>query len=656
LNGHHLGPGGLALLLCVLATAPARGEPAPPPAAAPAAPAAAREGDPEFQLDEIVVRVQRPEPAGPGAAATVVDATRFAGESKSVAELLSTAPGVAVHDHGGLGQLATVSIRGASADDVKVLIDGIPLNTASGGGVNLSTIPRQWISRIEVVRGAEGARYGAGALGGAVNIVTVRPREELWNTQLSYGSFNTLSAGAEGATGGERWGALLSLGYDQTDGDFPYLFDPQPTVDGNALEERVRHNNAGRSGGVLAKGFWDAAGGRLDLLAQLSAGTRDLPGEAANPTPDDHQEDLRAVTVVRHALPLGGPFRLSTEASLRHDRLDVRLNEPLDVNARQRGLAAAGQLATAWSTGAHAGEVGARLGGERLDASGLGARRERAELAVFGSEELALAGGRLRLGPALRWERVGPFDGWSAKLGGSMAITGPWRVRASAGRTFRAPSFAELYLQQGLIEPNPDLRSEESVSGDAGVEVAGALGLARLGAFATLYRDLIVYEPVSFGRLKPFNSGKAAARGLEVELASQPFTRLGLAGALSYTLLATEILRGQEGVLGNELPRRAPHRLFARASGGRGPLAAHAELHFVAAQWKDSRNFTRIPEALTVHAGGSWRLVRRPDLRLHVEVRNLLDDRELQDGFGNPLPSRMVLVALRAGSPTQGAP
>jgi iron complex outermembrane receptor protein len=94
---------GLALATFVAAFAPAAaGADAPP------------EPAPEIRLDDIVVRVERPEPAGPGAAATVVEAGRFAGEAKSVAELVSTAPGVAVREYGGLGKLATVSIRGAS--------------------------------------------------------------------------------------------------------------------------------------------------------------------------------------------------------------------------------------------------------------------------------------------------------------------------------------------------------------------------------------------------------------------------------------------------------------------------------------------------------------------------------------------------------------
>ncbi len=228
-------------------------------------------------------------------------------------------------------------------------------------------------------------------------------------------------------------------------------------------------------------------------------------------------------------------------------------------------------------------------------------------------------------------------------------MAGPLSIRASIGRGFRAPSFAELYLSQGLLSANPDLAPESSVGGDVGVIVDGRRGLAAVTLFAQQYRDLIVYEPDSFRRFKPFNDGKAATRGVEVELASAPLGPAGLALSGAYTLLLTETLRGEEAVLGKELPHRARHRLFARLAAGRGRLAGHLEAHAVSEQFQDLRNSPalRIPPAFTFNAGGSVRLARHPDVRLTLDLRNLLDDRTLQDGFGNPLPGRTVMITVR---------
>jgi vitamin B12 transporter len=140
-------------------------------------------------------------------------------------------------------------------------------------------------------------------------------------------------------------------------------------------------------------------------------------------------------------------------------------------------------------------------------------------------------------------------------------------------------------------------------------------------------------------------------RGLEVDVASAPLrSLLGLSVELAYTLLDAETLRGTDAELGKELPHRARHRLFARLALGGGPAGVHVEAQRVGAQFLDTRNLQAVPAASSVHAGGYVRLSARPDVRLALEVKNVLDDRSLRDGFGNPLPGRMVLVTVRAGS------
>ncbi len=615
----------------------------------------ARGGEPEpptFQEEEVVVRLPRAEAStDPTASASVVDARRFAGEVKGVAELIATAPGVAVQDYGGLGHLTTVSIRGATADDVKVLLDGIPLNTAAGGGVDLSSIPSAWIDHIEVVRGAEGAHAGTGALGGVVNVVTKPAAAGAWSAQASGGSFTTLSASADAAVGGDRWAVLGAATAEGTDGRFPYLYDPTGTGSGG-LVGAVRDNDAVRTGGALFKAWSAVGGGRVDALAQVSGGRRGLPGWPTL-TPNDWQEDLRAVGTARLGQPLGPSLFGSAQLTGRYDRLDVDIQQLGPHVFHQRGLAGSARGEVQWLHRAGTLTVAGSAGLERLTADGAGAR-QRPEWAIGVSEDAALLAGRLRLAPALRFDRVGSYSGFSGKLGAMLRLFGPVSLRASAGRTFRPPSFAELFLQQGILEPNPDLVSEQAWTGDAGLVAEGALGLVSAGAFASLYRDLIVYERGSFG-LKPFNDGKASVRGLEIEAASAPVRRLlGLSGAVAYTLLLSENLRGAPEVVGRDLPYRPRHRLYARVALEESAWGAHVEAHWVGSAFFDPQNIRPYSATTTFHAGGNVRLLARPDLRLALEVKNFLDDRTVVDAFGNPLPARTILFTVRVGNPDRG--
>jgi outer membrane cobalamin receptor len=637
-----------AALVLAFAALAARGDEGGDPAASPAP-------SPAFGESIVVVGTRRRGAAAdPTAAATVVDAGRFAGETKSVADLLATAPGVAVNAYGGLGQLATASIRGSTADQVPVFLDGLPLLSAGGGGVDLSRIPRQWIDRIEVLRGAEGARFGAGALGGVLNIVTRPAAGGAWAAELSGGSYRTGSASLEGATGAERWGLLGAVAAEGTGGRFPYLYDPTPNTPGAAVAQE-RTNNAAASAGFLGKAWAAMGAGRLDAVLQLSGGRREVPGSEFALTPQDEQRDGRAGLVLRWAAPLGQGVQLSAEGTGRLDRLDVTSQALGGATARQRGAAAAANVRAAWVVGDH--ELSAALtgGGERLESDGAGPH-QRPTLGVALADDADLLGGHLRLAPALRVDRAGPFTGVSGKLGAAAPIAGPLSARASVGRSFRPPSFAELYLEQAGIAPNPDLSPEEAWSADAALVVDGAAGRASLGLFWTRYEDVIVYLEAFGRRYKPFNARDADARGVEVELASAPLGPARLSGQLAYTYLHTETLGGAPAEVGRELPQRARHRAFGRVGVAPGILEAHVEGHLVASQWRDLRNLDPIPDVFLLHAGASVRVARHPDLSVHVEVKNLLDDRTTTDPFFNPLPARMVMVTLRVAGGKDAAP
>jgi len=606
--------------------------------------------------EEVVVIGHRNRPSDTTAASTVVDARQFAGESKTVAELVTTAPGVAVNGYGGLGQLTTVSIRGSAASEVQVSLDGLPLNTEAGGGVDLSRIPRAWIDRIEVVRGAAGATYGPGAMAGAVNVITRHAAAGSWSATASGGSFGTFSGGVDGAVGGDRWGLLLAGAFDRTDGHFPYELQLAPSVPGSEVVTLERDHNGSWSGGGLAKLWTELGQARLDTVLQVSGGQRDLPGTAYHFTPNDWQRDLRLGVVNRLVQPLSADLDLEVGLTYREDELDLSIAPFSEF--RQGDHDVEGSARISWRSGPSALSLRAAGLYERLDLLGAGGHGW-GGLALSASDELSLADGRLKLTPGVRYDLQGPFDGVSARLGTRWALSRVLSVRASGGRAFRIPSFAELYLQQGLALPNPNLVPERTWSADAALVAEGPLGLLSAGVFAQLYDDLVVYEAIWQGRMKPFNDTRSAARGVEVELASAPIGPAALSVSLAYTYLFTETLLGDVLVVGKELPHRAPHRLFARLAAAPGPLEVHGEVHWVAAQWGDAENSAalRIPAALTLNAGLSARVARRPDLHLGLEVRNLLDDRSLQDGFGYPLPGRMVLLTLRvAGGKENSTP
>ncbi len=108
----------------------------------------------------------------PSALITVIESDDQGPGLTTTVGMLRQAPAVRIRENGGLGQLATVGLRGAAPNQTLILLDGIPLADTTGVGIDLSIVPTPFIERIEVLRGAASSQYGSGALGGVVNLVT----------------------------------------------------------------------------------------------------------------------------------------------------------------------------------------------------------------------------------------------------------------------------------------------------------------------------------------------------------------------------------------------------------------------------------------------------------------------------------------------------
>ena len=155
------------------------------------------------------------------AAATVLVPRESPRAADDLGSLLLEVPGANVTRTGGVGAFSTLSLRGSNPDEVRVFVDGIPLNQAVGGAVDLSTLPLGDVERIEVYRGSAPIVFGESALGGIVSITTRTPGEAQATARLGGGSFGTMYAGA---TGGGALGPLrlyLGLHALRAHNDFP---------------------------------------------------------------------------------------------------------------------------------------------------------------------------------------------------------------------------------------------------------------------------------------------------------------------------------------------------------------------------------------------------------------------------------------------------
>ena len=102
-------------------------------------------------------------------------------------------PGFAVSQQGSLGSVGQLRVRGAEANQVLVMLNGIELNDpAQGSEFDLSQMSTSDIERIEIIRGPQSALWGSDAMAGVINIIT-SPQEDLdaFSIGVFGGSFST---------------------------------------------------------------------------------------------------------------------------------------------------------------------------------------------------------------------------------------------------------------------------------------------------------------------------------------------------------------------------------------------------------------------------------------------------------------------------------
>jgi len=592
--------------------------------------------------------------AEPAEAPEAKDSTSFTtvipqrpGESTRTSDLVRAAPGVLVRDYG-LNQPATVSLRGSNADQVVVLLDGVPLNAAAGGGADLSAVPASLIDRASVVRGAVGARYGAGAVGGVLSLQTRRPAagERSWFGELSYGSFGS----AEVSTGfsGELTDGLSGVASafaSGSDGDFGYSVAERPMSAPDEKTAGTRVNNQARRYGGLARLSWTGPV-EGDLLLEADGGERGVPGSVRFPTVEQRQEDTRALLASRVGFSAGG-LRFEGRLGGRLGRL--RLGTWAEPGEPQDETLVTADFSGTKVWGRHAIEVGLSGGRESLSSAIHGAR-DRWRFGVWASDEISWSW--LTVLPAVRFDRIGTDNGLSPKLGASASIGEYVSIKANLGRSFRSPSFGELYLESGTLLSNPSLKPETGTYADFGPELHWAGLTVSAAAYWGLYDDLIVYEFFPPRQAKPDNLGRGEVWGGELEA---QFQRGPISLSAAYTLTFSANRYDDPRYLDKELPYRPRHRLHARAAASWWRLEGHLDADLQSEQWTNRTNTTRISGRARFDLGASVAIDRSIGLSLHAELKNLFDTSD-EDLYLYPLPGRAFYLAVRFDSTHRSNP
>jgi iron complex outermembrane receptor protein len=577
----------------------------------------------------------------PSATTTIVDAKDRGPEATDASQLVAASPGAAVQDQGGLGQRKTVSLRGAAPNAVMVLLDGVPLN-GPGNAVDLSRLPVALLDRVEVMRGP-GSRYGPGAMGGVVNLVTRAPQGTRAFAEVTLGSFWTgsLSAGASTKLlGGEGLAVLHGF---STMGDFTYQYDDKPALADNPWAEAIRKNNHAQQGGGLLRFGRQVGGSRVDVVAEGFFESRVLAGPAQNPSLDASQLSGRGTLSARLTSTFAWDASVEVLAYARVDTTALR-GGPFSPNPyRQLETSAGAEILYSQRAFQRHRFFGLLSGG----ADGLREPTERhpawGRFGALVGDEVSFFDGRMMVDASVRTDVAGPYVVVSPKASTTVFLPAGFEIRASAGQASRPPGFQELYVRQGTVLPNPDLKPERGLLADATVGLKRSKGLLQVTGFYGLYENLIAYEYYPPTLARPYNFAAALSSGVEVEGALTLAPWFEAQG--SYTFLVTQNLKDDPRYYLKALPYRPAHRATVRVVGGWEWLQFRADALAQSHQFINRTEAVSLPARVFLNMGIASTPWKNPRVTVSLNVRNLLDV-QTQDLDGYPLPSRSVFLSV----------
>jgi len=535
-----------------------------------AVPVQAQEAEFPQALKPVVVTATRTERAIDEAPVRTEVVTREEMErthARTLQQALENVPGLQQREV--LGKSGyELSLQGLSADQVLVLIDGLPITASTSSTVDLSQYLLDDVERIEVVKGASSAQYGSSAMGGVVNVITRRIPAGFGGTAAvdvgSHGRQNDSGRSFDAndrharfnlGGGGEHW--RLGLSGDAVDNAG---FGLHPS-------EFPRQGDANRRQQLAARGEWLPDAGRR-IWAEASHYTEDDTQRYNLYVPPANVPQRKLEAITRDRVSGGADWRfangLRAQVKGVHEDYDSHSpgysNEVLatDRYSRQRmqhlgtqfDLPAWGRQLWMVGTDWHRETLAQTSNG--LSELGTAGNAERTSTELFVQNDILLSD-RWEVLLGLRGQHDSDFGGhWAPKVSvrGNLLDSGGWTgvLRASLGQGYRVPNLKErhyLFDHSTLgyrVVGNPNLKPESSNS----LQLGGTLSQGErltidVNAFYNRVRDLIQTDLASatvtdgIATYTYANVSRARTAGLEASAQWRATATLGLNAAYTYT-------------------------------------------------------------------------------------------------------------------------
>ena len=636
---------------------------------------------------------------------SIIDSSQFQDRFISLQDVLEREAGVRVKRYGGLGSYSTLSIRGSNAAQVNIYIDGVPLNNAQGGEINLADLSFDNLERIEIYKSNAPPGLGGAAIGGSVNLVTKKGFKKGSRVNATVGDLKTarVSSTVYDNTGEVRYSIFAQQ--ERSDQKFAYfnnrgtLLNPLDDI----IDERKnawfnRYNFTGNAGFEIQKT-------KISLLEDFTYREQGIPGPSTNQNDKVKRKYSRNTTAIGTETPEFLFKWMKLDNKIYYTGAQDHLFDPESEFSYGTPNSKADLQQFGWNIlpvfyllqynqiirvmASVDRETFKRDKRDRFDETKDRSSRKFRNHSLFQiQDEIRLFDKKLILVPAVTYEeyadryndttpdsfKTEPFKktvytfsfinykggfNWNLYKSALQKVV----IKANTSTERRIPSFLELFGERGSVVGNSALKPEKSVNNDIGLEVEAnyknITTALQISLFQKKIQDMILLIPNSQFSLRPENIDSARITGIEAtsKLKFREFLKLDL----NYTYQKAINTSDVSYLKGKYLPLRPLHDFFGKIGYLGKKIETGWESEYTGAVFTDrSNDYYSYRRGRWIHGiyltffipgsknpeknKSSW---EKASWTLNFEVKNILNY-HTYDTIGYPLPGRLYYFTLGA--------
>ncbi len=584
-------------------------------------------------------------------------------DARTLDEAIDLLPGVNVRV-GGEG-VPRIDVRGFRTRHVKLLLNGVPLNSAIDGQFDPTIIPTEDIAKIKMTTGSSSVLYGQGGLGAVINIITKKGTEGFKGMISGETGDHEPYLGRASISGAKEMLNYFLSGSSSKINSFPLSDDFQPTSEqpaGYRVNSDHERNNVFGNLGIspnknLNIGFsFNYSQGKYGKPSSVINNQFDI---FANNPKYERIDDFQGISV-----QLAADYQVTDDFSIRgwlydnqmeqQDNLydDINFNsfnnkgsfrEHVDSDIKgisvqpkydmgKAGVVTLG-LESEWDHWKNEGVVTGNTTDPNLSKS-FNILSTSIQYEVNPLEKLGLVAG---YGHHWQYRSDLSEDGYSVLAGAYYDLFKDTRLRASFKRDIRFPTLDDLYdLSQG----NPNLVAERSYTYEGGVEQKLPLNsVVSLTGFYTVAKNLIQNDQATS---KNQNLAEIDFDGFEVAASSKPLKQLFLRASYTYLESKDKSRTGrdeQQYTPGNKVTLEGKYDFDCGFS-------TYASLLYVGDQFFYTKNNVspvqklRLDDYTLVNVKLNQKIMKGK-INLYVGVDNIFDD-NYETSYGFPQPGRFI--------------